>query len=637
MVPIDPDEQEDRSGLGSPLDPHVKGGKGPNPSHTQAMMNAVTWLLVFSSFVYLWNSLTESTTQKISYSQFKRELVKDNVQLVNIKGSQVEGVFRSPIGGEPDQLQGQFRTLIPSMGDDQLLRALEENEVDIESIGVEPPMWISIVLNIAPWFILIAFFIYSGKIMRNNLMGRSGMGFANSKAKRFEATAVTTRYSEVAGLESAKRDLQEIIGYLKDPQHYRDLGAKMPKGILMMGPPGCGKTLLARATAGEAGVPFFSVSGSEFIEMFVGVGASRVRDMFSNARKNAPALIFIDEIDSVGRIRGTGLGGGNDEREQTLNQILAEMDGFSPDEAVVVLAATNRPDVLDPALLRPGRFDRKLLLDLPDREAREAILGVHCKKVPLAEDVDLAMLASSTVGFSGADLANLVNEAALRAARTNATSVTASDFSEARDKIVMGAERGGMLTDEEKERIAYHEAGHAITAALSPNADPVNKVSIIPRGRSLGMTEQIPSEDHRNYTQQYLTERLAILLGGRVAEQLQFGDISTGAADDLKNATQLARQMTTEWGMSERIGPVYCATGEEHPFLGREMAEGKHYSEYAAKLVDEEVAALIGQCEALCLERLSAHHDALSRLAQGLLEHETLNKQEIQRLIANIQ
>jgi len=471
-------------------------------------------------------------------------------------------------------------------------------------------------------------------VLRNNIGDRmGGFGFSRSRAKQLDATNITTRYSDVAGLESAKQDLQEIISYLKTPDHYRQLGAKMPKGILMMGPPGCGKTLLARATAGEAGVPFFSVSGSEFIEMFVGVGASRVRDMFRKAREQAPALVFIDEIDSVGRVRGTGMGGGNDEREQTLNQILAEMDGFSGAEAVVILTATNRPDVLDPALLRPGRFDRKLILELPGRKAREDILGVHTRKVPLGNDVKIKPIAAATVGFSGADLANLVNEAALSAARENVKTVSAKNFSDARDKIVMGAAQGDLLIDSEKERIAYHEAGHTLTAFYSPNADPINKVSIIPRGRSLGMTEQIPSEDRHNYAQPYLEEKLSIMLGGRVAEQLHFGSISTGASDDLKNASQLARQMITQWGMNKHIGPVNCQQFDEHPFLGREMTEGRQTSEYAAQMIDEEIKTLMSRCEQVSLQRLREHSSELDRLAQSLLTRESLDKFAIQELL----
>jgi len=611
--------------------------RSPEPSHSQMLMSALTWMLVVSSVIYLWAGLVPSSQPTISYSQFKQQLLIDNVEHILLENLTIQGRFRVPVNLENSNNQSHqtFKSLIPSFGDTELLALLEANKVDVEAITANSPVWLSIILSTAPWLVLIAFFVYSSKMLRNTMGGKDGgMGFSKSRAKHYEADKMTTCFDDVAGLENAKRDLQEIIGYLKNPDHYRQLGAKMPKGILMMGPPGCGKTLLARATAGEAGVPFFSVSGSEFIEMFVGVGASRVRDMFRDARKQAPALIFIDEIDSVGRVRGTGMGGGNDEREQTLNQILAEMDGFSVDEAVVVLAATNRPDILDPALLRPGRFDRKLVLELPGRQARADILAVHTRKVPLSEDVNIVNIAAETIGFSGADLANLVNEAALRAARNNTATVSSEDFSEARDKIVMGDAQGELLVDSEKERVAYHEAGHALTAFFSGNADPIVKVSIIPRGRALGMTEQRAIEDRHNYPQQYLQERLCIMLGGRVAEQLQFGEVSSGAADDLKNATVLARKMVTQWGMSERIGAVNLQQSEEHPFLGREMAEPKIFSEYSAQVIDEEISAMIFNCEETCRKRLSENSHKLTRLAQNLIERESLTGEDIAKLFS---
>lgn len=610
--------------------------KPPEPIHSQMFINAFTWLLVISSIIYLWKDFSPASRPTIPYSQFKRELANNNIQQVLIKDAEISGEFRVAIilQQTSPQANDRFTTTIPPMGDSDLLKLLESNQVTIESINTNTPIWISIMLSTAPWLVLIAFFVYSSKMLRNNLSGSSGgFGFSKSRAKHFEATAISTRYNDVAGHESAKQDLQEIIGYLKNPEYYRQLGAKMPKGILMMGPPGCGKTLLAKATAGEAGVPFFSVSGSEFIEMFVGVGASRVRNMFNDARKQAPALIFIDEIDSIGRVRGTGLGGGNDEREQTLNQVLAEMDGFKSTEAVVVLAATNRPDVLDPALLRPGRFDRKLVLELPGRKAREEILAVHTRHVPLSDDINITEIASETVGFSGADLANLVNEAALRAVRHKTKTVNAKDFSEARDKIVMGSTHGEILSEQEKHRVAYHEAGHALTAYYSPYADPINKVSIIPRGRSLGMTEQIPIEDRHNYAQQYLEEKLCIMLGGRSAEKIQFKEVSSGAADDLKNTTALARQMITQWGMNERVGPVNLQQSEEHPFLGRDIAEPKKYSEYSAKIIDEEVSTLIGLCEEKTLQRLNEHRTQLSLVAQALIERESLTGSDIAQLL----
>jgi len=407
----------------------------------------------------------------------------------------------------------------------------------------------------------------------------------------------------------------------------------MPKGILLMGPPGTGKTLLAKAVAGQAAVPFFSISGSEFIEMFVGVGASRVRDMFAQARKEAPSIIFIDEIDSVGRVRGTGLGGGNDEREQTLNQILAEMDGFEPEEAVVVLAATNRPDVLDPALLRPGRFDRKLTLELPQLAAREMILKVHTRNVPLANPECLRDIAGRTVGMSGADLENLVNEAALKAARENRQQVSVADFEYARDRVILGSEREDVLSETEKKRIACHEAGHAVTAYYMKHSDPLRKVSIIPRGRALGVTEQMPEEDRHNVTEDYLQEKIAILLGGRLAEKLVFGDVSTGAADDLKWATQIARKMVSQWGMNEALGPVSFPQSEEHPFLGRDIAEIRNFSEDTLKRIDQEVVATIRQCELRASELLNRHRRDLDHLTEALQVHETLEDDDIRRLL----
>jgi cell division protease FtsH len=464
--------------------------------------------------------------------------------------------------------------------------------------------------------------------------GRSGpFGFAKSRAKRFTPTSSRTTFEDVAGLENAKKELQEIVAYLKDPARYRKLGGELPKGLLLVGPPGVGKTLLAQAAAGEADVPFFSISGSEFIEMFVGVGASRVRDMFGKAKKEAPAVIFIDELDSIGRVRGTGVGGGHDEREQTLNQILAEMDGFSPHESVVVLAATNRPDVLDPALVRPGRFDRRITLDLPRKSARRKILETHTRDKPVAEEVDLTNLAERTVGFSGADLKNLVNEAALMAASREKERIEAADFDQARDKILMGIERDEVITDEEKEMIAYHEAGHALVANQMPEADPLQKVTIIPRGGSLGATEQTPEKERYNMKKSYLLDRIAIMLAGRVAEKIKFDDLSTGAGDDLKKATGLARRMVCQWGMSEEIGPVVFKKGEPHPFLGRELAEDRDYSEHTARLIDEEIKKITLAMEEKAREVLEGSLGQLDALAAALLERETLTKADIDEVL----
>ncbi|EGG98592.1 Cell division protein FtsH [gamma proteobacterium IMCC2047] len=500
----------------------------------------------------------------------------------------------------------------------------------------ESPLWLTVVTGFLPWLLIIFFFFYASRAMQNRMTGGGSGGifnFSRSRARRYERSDNGPTFDDVAGLESAKQDLQEVVDYLKSPTKFQRLGAKMPKGILMMGAPGTGKTLLAKAPAAEAEVPFFSISGSEFIELYVGVGASRVRDMFANARKEAPSLIFIDEIDSVGRVRGTGLGGGNDEREQTLNQILAEMDGFEPEEVVVVLAATNRPDVLDPALLRPGRFDRKVILELPQKKARREILRVHTRKTPLADDVDLEKIAAMTVGFSGADIENLVNEAALHAARTDASALTDLDFLYARDKVVMGTERKDLINVSERARIACHESGHALTALLLPHSDPVQKVSIVPRGRALGVTEQLPTEDRHNIDELYLKERLQILLGGRGAEKLMYGNISSGAANDLKEATSLARSMVVNWGMSEEMGPLCFRDGEAHPFLGRELAEPRSYSEATAQLIDQEIRRLLQEAEAAVLQLLGTHRDSLQRLVDDLLEHESLDHQQILALL----
>lgn len=490
-------------------------------------------------------------------------------------------------------------------------------------------------IALLPWVLIIGLFWYASKKMQKGLAGGGGglFDFAKSKAKKFRVEDSRVTFDNVAGLENAKADLREITDYLKNTERYRKLGAKIPRGILLMGPPGTGKTLLARAVAGEAGAPFFSISGSEFIEMFVGVGASRVRDMFESAKKEAPSIIFIDEIDSVGRARGTGLGGGHDEREQTLNQILGEMDGFDPHEAVVVLAATNRPDVLDPALLRPGRFDRKTTLDMPDKKARIEILKIHTRDVILADDVDMDRLASLTVGFSGADLENMINEAALLAGRENKEEVDMTSLLGARDKIVLGGKREMVIGDEERRWIAYHESGHAVAASLLPNADPLDKVTIIPRGHALGATEQIPEEERHNLPQSYLRDRIGVMLGGRVSEKIIFDEISTGAEEDLRQATRLARYMVSRWGMSEKLGPIAFRRSEEHVFLGREMAQQQDFSEHTARIIDEEISALIKNIEKEIAALLNDHRPQLEALAEALLQKETLEAEEIKSIL----
>lgn len=569
--------------------------------------------------------------ESISYSSFKEMVNLGSVATVTFKGKEIYGK-RS--GTSAKGKTRDFITYLPDLDDPDLIPLLEKHQVEIVAKSAESPVWLTIILTLVPWLLIFGLFAYSNRALQSRMGGGGGVfGFSKSKARRYEKMNVHIGFDEVAGLESAKTDLREVIEYLTQPEKFRKLGAKLPRGILLMGPPGTGKTLLAKATAAEANVPFFSVSGSEFIEMFVGIGASRVRNMFSEAREKAPALIFIDEIDSVGRVRGTGMGGGNDEREQTLNQILAEMDGFATEDAVVVLAATNRPDVLDPALMRPGRFDRKVTLELPQKKARTQILEVHSRHKPIADDVDIEQYAARTIGFSGAELENLVNEAALHAARYNKSFIDHQDFEYAHDKVLLGSIGQEILNESDKRRIAYHEAGHAIVALLSPNADPLSKVTIIPRGRALGVTETLPSEDRVNYVQDYLEQRLCIMLGGRCAEKLILGQVSSGAANDLKQCTQLARRMITQWGMSERLGPINFPQHEEHPFLGMEMAQPKDFSDHTARLIDEEVATLVKRSENKSDQLLSDHKRELERLATALLEHETLEADEISLLM----
>ncbi|MBB3060911.1 ATP-dependent zinc metalloprotease FtsH [Microbulbifer rhizosphaerae] len=606
----------------------------------------VVWILVFLAITQFWaNFQQREERQQISYSEFKEKVRAGEVASVTLKGDRLTGELkRAESQREPADKTlppTHFVTTLPPVEDPELMPLLEEHKVNIEAKPGDEGWGARLLVLMLPWILIIGLFWYAGRRMQERMGGVGGMGggaggafgFGKSRAKRFERGESTVTFEDVAGLENAKKDLQEIAGYLRDPEHYRKLGAKIPKGILLMGPPGTGKTLLAKAVAGESDVPFYSISGSEFIEMFVGVGASRVRDMFESAKRESPSIIFIDEIDSVGRARGTGIGGGHDEREQTLNQILGEMDGFDPHEAVVVMAATNRPDVLDAALMRPGRFDRKITLDLPDKRARRSILEIHSREVPLDDDVDLDRMAALTVSFSGADLENLINEAALLAGREDKPAVDMACLLLARDKVVLGGEREMVIGDDEKEIIAYHEAGHALAASLLPNADPLDKATIIPRGRSLGATEQIPEEERHSLRPSYLRDRIAVMLAGRASEQVVFNEISTGAEEDLKQATTLARHMVTHWGMSEKLGPVAFRRGEEHIFLGREMAQQKDFSEHTAQIIDEEIGELVRKLEGEVRELLEKHRDQLDMLAKALLEKETLESGEIQSIL----
>jgi len=606
------------------------------PPSLSAFRYLIWFFLLFAVMLYFSRSFIIPEYIDISYTEFKNQVKAENVEKVTFRGERIRGEFRDEYTSPEDDVSfTRFETVLPGFDDPYLVDLLEENDVTVYAERESNPWLTYFLLLSLPWILIIAYFIYLRRQMQQGggMMGGGLFNVGKTKAKRYHREDSSITYTDVAGVESAKKDLQEIVEFLKEPEKFKDLGAKIPKGVLLTGPPGTGKTLLAKATAGEAGVPFYSISGSEFIEMFVGVGASRVRDTFQNARNEAPAIIFIDEIDSIGRARGTGLGGGHDEREQTLNQILSEMDGFDPHEGVIVMAATNRPDVLDPALTRPGRFDRQITLDLPHKKAREQILKIHTRKVPVDTDVDLEKVAAQTVGFAGANLENLVNEAALLAGRKGKKKVSMEDFSEARDKILLGAEREDMITDEERKVVAYHEAGHALVAKLLPGADPVQKVTIIPRGRSLGVTEQVPETDRYNYNKKYILDRIAIMLGGRAAEQIVFDDVTSGAANDLKQVTNIARKMVTQWGMSDRIGPVSYKVGEEHQFLGREMAQPKDFSEYTAKVIDEEIKRIVSEMEENARKLLEENRNKLDALAHALLIHETVTSDEIDRLI----
>ncbi|MBS1112743.1 MAG: ftsH [Nitrospirae bacterium] len=603
----------------------------------------ISAVLIFLLFMYLWNiffRLGAPEYHTIGYSQFLEQLNAGNIHAVTIKELQITGSFvkETPIQ-LPDEKKTvtvkQFQTFLPSFQGEDLIKALQEKTV---LITVEPSekgsiLW-QILIGVLPWLLIIGIWIL---IMRRAQQIQGGPGglftFGSSKAKLFDAKKVGVTFKDVAGMDKVKQELKETIEFLKDPSRFRKLGAKVPKGVLLVGAPGTGKTLLARAVAGEAGVPFFSISGSEFIEMFVGVGASRVRDMFKKAKESQPSIIFIDEIDAVGRTRGAGLGGGHDEREQTLNQLLSEMDGFESHEEVIVLAATNRPDVLDPALLRPGRFDRHIVIDRPGMKERKAILDVHTRSKVLDDNIDLEKIARGTPGMTGADLENIANEAALIAIRKNKDKIDISDFEDARDIILMGHVRDETISDAEKKITAYHEAGHALVAWNLPGTDPVHKVSIIPRGLAMGATQLLPEEDRHYYPKSYLINRLSVALAGRVAEKIVFHDVSSGAQNDLKEATDLAEKMVAQWGMSDKVGPVNLGRGEEHPFLGRELALPKRYSEEMAWLMDQEIHALISQAETKSEEIVTNNRKTLDVLADALIKEEVLERDDIERIM----
>ncbi|MDO9287310.1 MAG: ATP-dependent zinc metalloprotease FtsH [Thermodesulfovibrionales bacterium] len=590
--------------------------------------NLFIWVLMAVMTILLINLLNtpKKAEEEMIFSEFIAKLDAGNVEEVVIKENYVMGRLND---GK------KFKTYLAEYPD--LVKELKAKGVKITAKPPEQnPWYVNFFFSWGPIIFLVLVWIFFMRQMQSG--GNKALSFGKSKAKLVSDKAVKITFADVAGVEEAKEEVQEIIDFLKSPQKFAKLGGKMPKGVLLIGAPGTGKTLLAKAIAGEAGVPFFSISGSDFVEMFVGVGASRVRDLFEQSKKSAPCIIFIDEIDAVGRHRGAGLGGGHDEREQTLNQLLVEMDGFEGNEGVIILAATNRPDVLDPALLRPGRFDRQIVVSIPDVKGRLEIIKVHTKNIPLDENVTLELIARGTPGFTGADLANLVNEAALLAARKSKSKVDMSDFEFAKDKVLMGVERKSMIISEsEKKNTAYHEAGHALVAKLTPGTDPIHKVSIIPRGRALGVTQQLPIDDKYTYSKDYLLKALAVFLGGRAAEELALKHMTTGAGNDLERATDLARRMVTEWGMSEKLGPLTFGKKEEQVFLGRDIAKHKDYSEKTAEDIDEEVKRLVIEAYETAKALLAHNFDTLDIFAKTLLEKETMNAAEIDAMIKEIE
>ncbi len=584
------------------------------------------WMVLVLVVLLIWNFSTnfQQRDSVVSFSEFIEKVNGGQVASVTITGSEVTGLYKAD--------NQAFRTFAPAQYEGLANKLIEKGvQVTAKEPSVSP--WSSIFYSWAPILLMIGFWIFLMRQMQSG--GNKALSFGKSKAKLSSSAQKKVTFKDVAGVDEAKEELQEIIEFLKEPQKFQKLGGRIPKGVLLMGSPGTGKTLLARAVAGEANVPFFSISGSDFVEMFVGVGASRVRDLFEQGKKNAPCIIFIDEIDAVGRHRGAGLGGGHDEREQTLNQLLVEMDGFESNEGVILVAATNRPDVLDPALLRPGRFDRRIVVNRPDVKGREGILGVHTRKIPLSDDVNVSVLARGTAGFSGADLANLVNEAALYAARFNQKVVRMLDFEFAKDKVLMGTERKSMIiSDSEKRVTAVHEAGHALLTVLLPGADPIHKVTIIPRGMALGLTQQLPVDEKHNLSRAYLEDQIAILLGGRIAEEITTGNVTTGAGNDLERVTDLARRMVCEWGMSQSMGPLTFGKKEEQIFLGREIAQHQDYSEDTAIKIDQEVKGIVTKQYERALAVLTEHRDELVRIADSLLVQEVLDGDQVRRLAA---
>ena len=616
--------------------PEAKKPPQKEPPKLRKMSRAASvWLLIglLAALGYNFMSRSDRTSGEINYTELLRQLENDNILTATFHGEQtVQGELKNTITADEAEITKFVAKLPPGVGAD-LSERMAEAEVEIHSVP-RGPGWGTWVFSIFPFLLFIVFWIWFLRAMQSG--GNRAFQFGRSKARLISPDTPQVTFADVAGAQEAKAELEEIIEFLKDPPRFSRLGGRLPKGVLLVGPPGTGKTLLARAVAGEAGRPFFQMSGSDFVEMFVGVGASRVRDLFEQGKAHAPCIIFVDEIDAVGRHRGAGLGGGHDEREQTLNALLVEMDGFEANEGVILLAATNRPDVLDPALLRPGRFDRQVVVDLPDVKGREGILRVHARKLPLGEDVELSLVARGTPGLSGADLSNICNEAALFAARRGVDRVAMEDFEQAKDKVMLGTERRSMvLTDAERELTAYHEAGHVVIGVKVPGLDPVHKVTIVPRGRALGLTASLPEEDRHSHTREWLNGQLAMLFGGRVAEELAFGPehVTTGAGNDIERATTMARRMVTRFGMSERIGLMAVGDSEQEVFLGRELVQRREVSDYTAQQVDEEVKHILDLAHRRAREIIEDHRDLLRRIAEALLDRETLDADEIQLLV----
>jgi cell division protease FtsH len=642
-------DKESRSGTKRPGLPG-RGRSGPGGTGNRGRPRIPPWViavlflgLVAYQLYAIFDPQRDTQSITVPYSVVVQQVKAGNVNEATISDTTIDADLKSPVawdrqseklvtptaGSQPASVvEGdRLRATLPPVENSSLLNLLDQYNVVVKAESDSSSLLSTILVTLLPFLLIVGLIVFMGRQMTRGQ--QNVFGFGRSRARQHDPERPQVTFADVAGEEEAKQELTEVVDFLRNPAKYHQLGARLPRGVLLVGPPGTGKTLMARAVAGEAGVPFFSVSASEFVEMFVGVGASRVRDLFDKAKQNAPSIVFVDELDAVGRQRFAGLGGSNDEREQTLNQMLVEMDGFETNQEVIVMAATNRPDVLDPALLRPGRFDRQVVVGLPDKSGREAVLNIHTRGLPLASDVDKSSIARGTTGFSGADLANLVNEAALTAARRNRKEITASDFEEALDKILLGTTRTGLMNPKEREVVAYHEAGHALVAHFTPGSDPLRKVSIVPRGRALGVTVQMPEEDRHNYSRTFLQGRLAMLLGGRAAEMVVYDEVTTGAENDLKEATGLARRMVGLWGMSPDLGPVYLGTGEEHVFLGREIVQEKAFSDATANRLDAAVREMVEEALEQAVRLNHEQRDRLDALVAALLEHETLDAKEV--------